>query len=87
VTDGFEFLGFHIAMRWDKRYGYFPRVKIPKAKAADLRHRIKQHTRGNTTSCGLGHKLASRWRAESATNCPKALRKLLPSCFRGKREA
>jgi retron-type reverse transcriptase len=41
VTEGFEFLGFHVAMRWDTRYGYFPRVEIPKAKAADLRHKIK----------------------------------------------
>lgn len=57
VKDGFEFLGFHVTMRWDKRYGYFPRVEIPKAKAVDLRHKIKQLTRRNTTSCGLGLKL------------------------------
>jgi Group II intron, maturase-specific domain/Reverse transcriptase (RNA-dependent DNA polymerase) len=57
VTDGFEFLGFHVVMRWDKRYGYFPRVEIPKAKVADLRHRIKQLTRIDTTWCGLGPKL------------------------------
>jgi len=44
MMDGFEFLGFHIAMRWDKRYRYSPRVEIPKAEAADLRHRIKQLT-------------------------------------------
>jgi RNA-directed DNA polymerase len=57
VTEGFEFLGFHIIMRWDKRYGYFPRVEIPKAKVAHLRHRIKQLTRIDTTWCGLGQKL------------------------------
>ena len=57
VTDGFEFLGFHVVMRWDKRYGYFPRVEIPKAKVADLRHRIKQLTRIDTTWYGLGQKL------------------------------
>ena len=57
MTDGFEFLGFHVVMRWDKRYGYFPRVEIPKAKVADLRHRIKQLTRIDTTWCGLGQKL------------------------------
>ena len=57
VTDGFEFLGFHVVMRWDKRYGYFPRVEIPKAKVADLRYRIKQLTRSDTTWCGLGQKL------------------------------
>ena len=54
MTDGFEFLGFHVVMRWDKRYGYFPRVEIPKAKVADLRHRIKQLTRTYTTLVGLG---------------------------------
>ena len=57
MTDGFEFLGFHVVMRWDKRYGYFPRVEIPKAKVGDLRHRIKQLTRIDTTWCGLGQKL------------------------------
>jgi RNA-directed DNA polymerase len=49
MTEGFEFLGFHVVMRWDKRYGYGPRVEIPKAKAADLRWRIKQLTKCNTT--------------------------------------
>ncbi len=44
VAEGFEFLGFHVTMRWDKRYGYFPRIEIPKAKAADLRHKIKRCT-------------------------------------------
>ena len=39
MTEGFEFLGFRFGMRWDKRYGYFPRVQIPKAKAGDLRER------------------------------------------------
>jgi Reverse transcriptase (RNA-dependent DNA polymerase) len=40
VTDGFEFLGFHVTMRWDKRYGFFPRVEVPKTKAADLRRKV-----------------------------------------------
>lgn len=57
VTRGFEFLGFHVTMRWDKRYGYGPRVEIPKAKAADLRRRIKQCTKKSTTRCSLGHRL------------------------------
>lgn len=56
MTAGFEFLGFHVGMRWDKRYGYCPRVQIPKAKAADLRHKVKLHT-GRNTSCSLGEKL------------------------------
>ena len=48
VTDGFEFLGVHVTMRWDKRYGYGPRVEIPKAKAADLRRKVKLLTGSNT---------------------------------------
>jgi group II intron reverse transcriptase/maturase len=56
MTDGFEFLGFHVTMRWDKRYGYGPRVEIPKAKAADLRRKVKQLTMGNTM-VSLGDKL------------------------------
>jgi RNA-directed DNA polymerase len=58
VADGFEFLGFHVTMRWDKRYGYFPRVEIPKTKAADLRHKIKQRTKVNTNYVSLGQKLS-----------------------------
>ncbi|WP_168598920.1 group II intron reverse transcriptase/maturase [Rhizobium sp. SG570] len=57
VTEGFEFLGFHVAMRWDKRYGYFPRIEIPKAKAADLRHKIKVLTKVDTNLVTLGQKL------------------------------
>jgi RNA-directed DNA polymerase len=40
VTEGFEFLGFHVAMRWDKRYGYFPRVEIPKNRSRKLLSRM-----------------------------------------------
>ena len=57
VTDGFEFLGLHVTMRWDKRYGYFPRVEVPKAKAADLRRRVKQLTTSTTTQVSLGDRL------------------------------
>ena len=58
VTEGFEFLGFHVTMRWDKRYGYFPRIEIPKAKAADLRHKIKRCTKVDTNFVALGNKLS-----------------------------
>jgi hypothetical protein len=57
VADGFEFLGFHVTMRWDKRYGYFPRIEIPKAKATDLRHKIKRCTKVDTNFASLGQKL------------------------------
>jgi hypothetical protein len=29
---GFEFLGHRIRMKWDDRYGYSPRIEIPKQK-------------------------------------------------------
>ncbi len=47
VTDVFEFLGFHVTLRWNKRYGYGPRIEIPKAKATDLR-RKSSTSRGQT---------------------------------------
>lgn len=54
MTEGFEFLGFHVTMRWDKRYGYGPRVEVPKAKAADLRRKVKEMTGRATTLKSLG---------------------------------
>ena len=44
LTDGFEFLGHRIRLRWDPRFGYTPRVEIPKAKILDFRYRVKQLT-------------------------------------------
>lgn len=44
VKDGFNFLGHRIRMRWDDRYGFTPRIEIPKVKAIDVRYRIKQIT-------------------------------------------
>lgn len=57
MTSGFEFLGFHVTMRWDKRYGYIPRVEIPRARAADLRSKLKTLTSKHTTLVSLGKKL------------------------------
>ncbi len=54
---GFEFLGFHVHMRWDRRYGYCPRIEIPKAKASDLRYKVKRMTARNTTLRSLGQAL------------------------------
>ena len=49
LTEGFEFLGHRIRLRWDDRWGYWPRVEIPKEKVRDLCYRIKQLTnRGHT---------------------------------------
>ena len=44
LTDGFEFLGHRVRLRWDERWGYWPRVEIPKETTADFRYRIKQMT-------------------------------------------
>ena len=48
ITEGFEFLGHRVLMRWDARYGWTPRIVIPKQKAADLRHKVKQLTGRST---------------------------------------
>lgn len=53
LTDGFEFLGFRVGLRWDRRFGYSPRVEAPKAKVADLRYKTKQLTGRNTTCWSL----------------------------------
>lgn len=45
ITDpatGFQFLGHRVCMRWDDRFGWSPRIEIPKTKAADLRHTTNQ---------------------------------------------
>jgi hypothetical protein len=57
MEKGFEFLGFHVHMRWDRRYGYCPRIEIPKAKAKDLRFKVKRMTARNTTPRSLGQAL------------------------------
>jgi len=46
LTEGFVFLGHRVRLRWDKRWGHWPRLEIPKEKLKDLRYRIKQMTRG-----------------------------------------
>ncbi len=53
LTEGFEFLGHRIRMLWDDRYGFTPRIEIPKAKVVDLRHRIKQLTLRSNTPLSL----------------------------------
>lgn len=49
LSDGFLFLGHRVRLRWDERWGWWPRIEIPKAKVNDFRYRIKQMTsRGHT---------------------------------------
>ena len=50
VEKGFEFLGHRIRMKWDDRYGFSPRIEIPKQKVLDIRYRIKQLTTRRTVS-------------------------------------
>jgi group II intron reverse transcriptase/maturase len=44
LTEGFTFLSHRIRLRWDERWGFWPRIEIPKKAVLDLRHRIKQMT-------------------------------------------
>mgnify|MGYP001767748461 FL=1 len=40
-------------MKWDDRYGYSPRIEIPKQKVSDVRYRIKQLTTRRTLTWSL----------------------------------
>lgn len=53
LTEGFEFLGHRVRMRWDTRYGWTPRIEVPKEKVADLRYTVKQLTGRATTPLPL----------------------------------
>ena len=44
LREGFEFLGHRVCLIWDWRYGYTPRIEIPKGRIQDFRYRIKQLT-------------------------------------------
>src|SRR5690606_15032671 len=57
LTEGFDFLGHRVRMRWDRRFGFFPSLEVPKAKTADLRYKIKQLTGRHTTLRSLGQTL------------------------------
>ena len=53
LADGFAFLGHRVRLRWDPRFGWTPRIEIPKQKAADLRYKVKQLTGRATTPWSL----------------------------------
>lgn len=53
LTEGFEFLGHRVRMRWDTRYGWTPRIEVPKEKVANLRYKVKQLTGRATTPLPL----------------------------------
>lgn len=53
TTEGFNFLGHRVRLRWDYRFGLTPRIEIPKEKLLDLRHRLKELTGRNRTGLSL----------------------------------
>ena len=57
LAEGIEFLGFNLGAYWNKSYGYGTSIRVPKAAVADIRYRIKQLTKRNTTLVSLGEKL------------------------------
>jgi group II intron reverse transcriptase/maturase len=57
LTEGFDFLGHRVRLRWDPRFGYTPRIEIPKAKLSGLRRRVKELTRRNRVPLSLSRQL------------------------------
>jgi group II intron reverse transcriptase/maturase len=53
LTEGFQFLGHRVRMRWDGRYGWTPRIEIPKEKVLDLKYKVKQLTNRSTVTWSL----------------------------------
>lgn len=53
LTEGFQFLGHRVRMRWDRRYGWTPRIEIPKEKVSDLKYKVKQLTNRSTITWSL----------------------------------
>lgn len=57
LTEGFEFLGHRVRLKWHRQFGLMPRIEIPKHKRADLRYRVKQVTKRTTINRSLSHLL------------------------------
>jgi len=57
LTDGFQFLGHRVRVYWDERYGWSPRIEIPKEKVADLKYKVKQMTKRSTVQWSLAQLL------------------------------
>jgi RNA-directed DNA polymerase len=57
ITEEFVFLGHRIRLKWDRWRGYYTALEVPKAKAADLRHRIKRLTGRSTLGLPLARML------------------------------
>src|SRR5713226_2488892 len=57
LTEGFEFLGHRVRLKWHRQFGLMPRIEIPKHKRADLRYRVKQVTKRAAINRSLSHLL------------------------------
>ena len=57
LTEGFEFLGHRVRLKWHRQFGLMPRIEIPKHKRADLRYRVKQATKRAAINRSLSHLL------------------------------
>ena len=57
LTQGVEFLGHRVRLKWDDRWGWHARVEIPKAKVLDFRYRVKQLTKRRSAGLSLRHLL------------------------------
>lgn len=53
LTNGFQFLGHRIRIFWDARYGWTPRIEIPKEKVSDFKYSVKSLTGRTTTQWSL----------------------------------
>jgi len=57
ITESFEFLGHRVRLKWKSYHGYHASVEIPKAKAKDLRYRVKRLTGRSMTRLSLAQLL------------------------------
>ena len=58
LTEGFQFLGCRVRIKWDERYGLTPRIEIPRSAIRDFRYRVKQTTATNSIGRPLSKTLA-----------------------------
>ena len=76
LTEGIEFLGHRVRLKWHRQFGLMPRIEIPKPSQADLRYRVKQLTRRATTTWSLDSP------TPEAQSNPARLGRLLPVLHR-----
>jgi hypothetical protein len=57
IMGSFEFLGHRVRLKDDPHHGYYTALEIPKAKANDLRYRVKRLTGKDRTHLSLAQLL------------------------------